>query len=90
MVTFDPEHYPYFSRRNVVYARRAMACTSVPQGAQIGLDVMKAGDVYKRQERCAGWAENCRRHRKAQRSIKSRKKCALQSAVDRHLCRRLI
>ena len=43
MVTFDPEHYPYFSRRNVVYARRAMACTSVPQGAQIGLDVMKAG-----------------------------------------------
>ena len=43
MVTFDPEHYPYFSRRSVVYARRAMACTSVPQGAQIGLDVMKAG-----------------------------------------------
>ena len=43
MVTFDPEHYPYLSRRNVVYARRAMACTSVPQGAQIGLDVMKAG-----------------------------------------------
>lgn len=40
---FDPLNYPYPSRRNVVYARRAMACTSVPQGAQIGLDVMKAG-----------------------------------------------
>ena len=43
MVNFDPERYPYPSRRNVVYARQAMACTSVPQGAQIGLDVMKAG-----------------------------------------------
>lgn len=43
MPQFDPLQYPYASRRNVVYARRAMACTSVPLGAQIGLDVMKAG-----------------------------------------------
>ena len=43
MPAFDPLKYAYASHRNVVYARRAMACTSVPQGAQIGLDVMKAG-----------------------------------------------
>lgn len=43
MPSFDPLKYAYPSRRNVVYARRAMACTSVPLGAQIGLDVMKAG-----------------------------------------------
>lgn len=43
MPRFDPLKYAYPSHRNVVYARRAMACTSVPQGAQIGLDVMKAG-----------------------------------------------
>ena len=43
MPEFDPRRYAYPSRRNVVYARKAMACTSIPQGAQIGLDVMKAG-----------------------------------------------
>lgn len=43
MPRFDPLKYAYSSHRNVVYARRAMACTSIPQGAQIGLDVMKAG-----------------------------------------------
>ena len=43
MPEFDPLRYRYPSRRNVVYARHAMACTSVPLGAQIGLDVMKAG-----------------------------------------------
>lgn len=43
MPQFDPLKNTYSSHRNVVYARRAMACTSVPQGAQIGLDVMKAG-----------------------------------------------
>ncbi|MCI8537512.1 MAG: gamma-glutamyltransferase family protein [Oscillospiraceae bacterium] len=43
MPQFDPQRYPYSSHRNVIYARRAMACASVPQGAQIGLDVMKAG-----------------------------------------------
>ncbi|MDY3282739.1 gamma-glutamyltransferase family protein [Dysosmobacter sp.] len=43
MFSFDPQKYTYPSRRNVVYARHAMACTSVPLGAQIGLDVMKRG-----------------------------------------------
>jgi len=43
MPEFDPRSYAYPSRRNVVYARKAMACASIPQGAQIGLDVMKAG-----------------------------------------------
>ena len=43
MPEFDPRSYAYPSRRTVVYARKAMACTSIPQGAQIGLDVMKAG-----------------------------------------------
>ena len=43
MPPFDPHRYAYPSRRNAVYARRAMACTSIPQGAQIGLDIMKAG-----------------------------------------------
>ena len=43
MLEFDSQKYAYPSRRNMVYARRAAACTSIPQGAQIGLDVMKAG-----------------------------------------------
>lgn len=43
MPQFDPQKYAYPSHRNVVYARHAMACTSSPLGAQIGLDVMKAG-----------------------------------------------
>ena len=43
MPSYDPLKYQYSSRRNAVYARRAMACTSIPQGAQIGLDIMKAG-----------------------------------------------
>ena len=43
MPAFDPPTYRYASRRNVVYAKNAVACTSVPLGAQIGLDVMKSG-----------------------------------------------
>ncbi len=43
MPEFDAACYPYSSHRNMVFARKAMACTSVPQGAQIGLDIMKAG-----------------------------------------------
>ncbi len=43
MPRFDPLIYRYSSRRNVVYAKKAVACTSVPLGAQIGLDVMKSG-----------------------------------------------
>ncbi len=43
MPQFNPCQYRYPSRRNVVYARRGMACTSVPLGAQIGLELLKAG-----------------------------------------------
>jgi len=43
MMHFDPQKYAYPSHRNVVFARHAMACTTVPQGAQIGLDVMRRG-----------------------------------------------
>ena len=43
MPQFDSLTYRYTSRRNVVYAQNAMACTSVPLGAQIGVDIMKAG-----------------------------------------------
>lgn len=39
----DPLTYRYASQRNVVYAKNAIACTSVPLGAQIGLDIMKSG-----------------------------------------------
>ena len=42
MPRFDPLTYRCSSRRNVVYAKKAVACTSVPLGAQIGLDVMKS------------------------------------------------
>lgn len=43
MLEFDNQKYSYSSRRNMVYARKAMTATSVPQGAQIGMDVMKRG-----------------------------------------------
>lgn len=43
MPSYDPMQYAYPSRRNVVYARRAMACTSVPLGAELGIDVMRHG-----------------------------------------------
>lgn len=43
MPRFDPCKYTYPSRRNVVYARNGMACTSVPLGAQVGLEVLKNG-----------------------------------------------
>ncbi len=43
MPSYDPARYSYPSRRSVVYARRAMACTSVPLGAELGIDVMRRG-----------------------------------------------
>ena len=41
MPNFDPLTYRYSSRRNVVYAKNGVCCTSVPLGAQVGLDVLK-------------------------------------------------
>lgn len=43
MPQFDPCKYTYPSRRNVVFAKNGMICTSVPLGAQVGLEVLKAG-----------------------------------------------
>jgi gamma-glutamyltranspeptidase/glutathione hydrolase len=43
MPNFDPLHYPYASRRNVVYAKRGMVATSQPLAAQAGLNVLQAG-----------------------------------------------
>ena len=43
MPNFDALKYAYPSHRNLVYARRAMACTSVPLGAELGVDVMRRG-----------------------------------------------
>lgn len=43
MPQYDPYKYTYPSRRNVVFAKNGMACTSVPLGAQVGLEVLKAG-----------------------------------------------
>lgn len=40
---FSCDTYRYQSRRNVVFARRGMACSSAPLAAQIGRDVMAAG-----------------------------------------------
>ena len=43
MPSFDAQHFPYASRRNVVYARRGMVATSQPLAAQAGLQVLQAG-----------------------------------------------
>jgi len=43
MLSFDAQHYPYPSRRSVVYARRGMVATSQPLAAQAGLQVLQAG-----------------------------------------------
>ena len=38
---FDPQYYPYPSRRSVTYAKRGMVATSQPLAAQAGLDMLK-------------------------------------------------
>ena len=42
-MNFDAQHYPYASRRSVVYAHRGMVATSQPLAAQAGLQVLQAG-----------------------------------------------
>ncbi len=42
-MNFDAQHYPYASRRNVVFARRGMVATTQPLAAQAGLQVLQAG-----------------------------------------------
>ncbi len=43
MPQFDPLKYAYASRRNVVYAKKGMACSTSPIASQVGLDVLKSG-----------------------------------------------
>ncbi len=38
---FDPNHYPYPSKRQCVYAKNGMVATSQPLAAQAGLDILK-------------------------------------------------
>ena len=43
MPQFDPLKYSYASHRNVVYAKKGMACSTSPIASQVGLDILKAG-----------------------------------------------
>ena len=43
MLQFDPQKYSYASHRNIVYAKKGMACSTSPIASQVGLDIMKAG-----------------------------------------------
>ena len=43
MLNFDWGKYAYASRRNVVFARKGMACSCVPLASQVGIDTMKRG-----------------------------------------------
>ena len=43
MLNFDPTLYHYASRRNTVYAKNGMVCTSQPLAAQAGLDILRKG-----------------------------------------------
>ena len=40
---YDASHYPYASRRGLVYGRRGMVCASQPLAAQAGLAMLQAG-----------------------------------------------
>jgi gamma-glutamyltranspeptidase / glutathione hydrolase len=40
---FSAQHYPYASRRTLVYGNQGMVATSQPLAAQAGLDMLKAG-----------------------------------------------
>jgi gamma-glutamyltranspeptidase/glutathione hydrolase len=40
---YNPLEYTYASKRNVVYGKKGMVCTSQPLAAQIGLDILKKG-----------------------------------------------
>lgn len=43
MLNLDYNRYSYSSRRNVVFARKGMACSCVPLASQVGIDTMKRG-----------------------------------------------
>ncbi len=43
MLKFDATKYSYPSHRNIIYARKGMACSSVPIASQVGIEIMKSG-----------------------------------------------
>lgn len=43
MLTFDSKQYNYNSHRNVVYAKKGMAASTVPQASQVGIEILKSG-----------------------------------------------
>ncbi len=43
MLKFDPYHYRYASRRNLVFGRKGMVASATPLASQIGLDIIKKG-----------------------------------------------
>ncbi|GIM45128.1 gamma-glutamyltransferase [Collibacillus ludicampi] len=43
MLNYDPIHYPYPSRRSIVFAKNGMVATSQPLAAQAGLEMLKKG-----------------------------------------------
>ena len=43
MVQFDPLKYSFASHRNVVYAKKGMACSTSPIASQVGLEILKSG-----------------------------------------------
>ena len=40
---FDPQYYPFASRRNLVYAHRGMVASSHPLATQAGLQILHEG-----------------------------------------------
>ena len=43
MPQFDPLKYSFASHRNIVYAKKGMACSTSPSASQVGLDILKSG-----------------------------------------------
>ena len=43
MPQFDPLKYSFASHRNIVYAKKGMACSTSPIASQVGLDILKSG-----------------------------------------------
>ena len=43
MPQFDAMKYAYPSHRNVVFARKGMACSVSPVASQVGLEILKSG-----------------------------------------------
>ena len=42
---FDPLKYEYPSKRNVIYGKRGMVCTSQNLAAEAGLDILKKAEM---------------------------------------------